>query len=64
MSKKLTDHQIDVWAATEARYRPAADPAEKADTRSGMRALTIFLVIAFPALLTGVIALVRYFLKT
>ena len=64
MSRNLTDDQVDVWAASEARYRPAADPAEKADTRSGMRALTIFLVIAFPTLLSGVIALVRYFLKT
>lgn len=56
----LTDADLDMWAASEARYKPAADPAEAADTRSGMRMLGYVAVFVFVPLVTGVIALVRY----
>ena len=60
MNRHLTDSDVDVWAATEARYRPAAEPAEARDTYSGMRVIAWVLVITCVPLTTGVVALVRY----
>ena len=64
MNGDLTESERDMWAATAAHFEPAADAEEKASTRGGLQILALGLVLTCVPIFTGVIALVRYLVRT
>lgn len=62
MSRDLSPSELDAWEAGEAARTPSSVGDEDREALSAMRAVIFFFVLATPLLMSGVIALVRYFL--
>ena len=63
MSRDLSPSERDAWEAGEAARTPSSIGDEDREALSAMRMVFIVFVLATPILMSGVIALVRDFLR-